>query len=220
MTPPTLDRPKPRPTAGSAARAPETGETRRPARTVPASRVVRRPARPLPSERPSSGPRWLNWGEGLSKHEREVMKERIALVVLSSVIAFAVLFIGGLLLWDKVIVARRPVLVVDGHSVSLGQYTDELAYRQNVLLAQLGQAQQLASQPSADPNQPNQLAQFAQQQVNQLQTQLGALSTQLIEDMADDQIIREEAHKRGITVTPAEVDTELKKLIGYQDPNA
>jgi len=97
MTPPTLDRPKARPTAGSAARAPETGEKRRPARTVPASRVVRRPARPLPSERSPSGPRWVNWGEGLSKHEREVMKERIALVVLSSVIAFAVLFIGGLL---------------------------------------------------------------------------------------------------------------------------
>jgi len=162
---------------------------------------------------------WFEWGAGLSRAERDAVKERIALLALSSVLAFAVLLVGGLLLWDKVILAQRAVLAVDGHTVSLRQYADSLAYKQNVLLAELDQAQALAGQ-GGDPTQPNPLAQMAQQQMQQIQSQLSSLPSQHLEELIDDFIIRDEAKKRGITVTPDELDTELKTVIGYQDPNA
>ncbi|HEU5317784.1 MAG TPA: peptidylprolyl isomerase, partial [Chloroflexota bacterium] len=42
----------------------------------------------------------------------------------------------------------------------------------------------------------------------------------LPEEIVEEQLIRAEAAKRGLTVTPDEVDTRMKELVGYQDPNA
>jgi parvulin-like peptidyl-prolyl isomerase len=126
------------------------------------------------------------------------------------------------LLWEKVIVPLRPVARLDGQAITLGAYTDALAYRQNVLLSEYEQAQQLAAQPTAAAGSGGNdfLAQYAQQRASQIQNQLAGLSTQLVDDMIDDRLVRAEAARRGLTATPDEVDRELKSLIGYQDPSA
>jgi parvulin-like peptidyl-prolyl isomerase len=126
------------------------------------------------------------------------------------------------LLWEKVITPLRPVAHLDGQAITLGAYTDILAYRQNVLLAEYEQAQQLAAQPTAAAGSGGNdfLAQYAQQQLGQIQNQLAGLNTQLVDDMVDERLVRAEAARRGLTATPDEVDHELKSLIGYQDPSA
>src|SRR6266545_7218001 len=94
-------------------------DRQRPARLVPPSRVVRRPAfRPDDSLDQSQG--WFGWGAGLSKAEREALKERVALLALSSVLVIAVLIVGGLLAWQKLYVPRQAIAVVDGQTITLG----------------------------------------------------------------------------------------------------
>lgn len=137
-------------------------------------------------------------------------------------LALAVLVFGGALLWDKIIFPQRPVARLDGRAISLRTYTDALAYRQNVLLAQYEQAQQLVQQPvpAGAGGGGDFLRQFAQQRLSVIQNQLASLNTQLVDDLVDEQLIRAEAARRNIVATPEEIDRELKQLVGYQDPNA
>jgi parvulin-like peptidyl-prolyl isomerase len=189
---------------------------------VPPSRIIRRSALRW-EDRRERRTLWFGWGAGLSRAERERAQARLATVVLSAVLALVVALVGGTLLWNKVILAQQPVVRVDGHTFTLRQYTDFYSYRQNVLLATEAQLQQLANQPPAagtDSSSGTSVQQLAQQQLAQVDDELSSLSTQLIEDLIDGQLIRQEAAQRGIVATPPEIEDQLKQLIGYQDPNA
>lgn len=137
-------------------------------------------------------------------------------------LVLAVLVFGGALVWDKLIVPQRPVALLDGRAISLRSYTDALAYRQNLLLAQYEQAQQLVQQPipPGASGGDDFLRQFAQQRLTVIQNQLSELNTQLVDDLVDERLIRAEATRRGVVATPAEIDEDVKQLIGYRDPNA
>ena len=106
----------------------------------------RRDGRPLPV-RPAAG----GWRDTFSRLDREHTRERLAAVLLSAVIALCVLLVGGALVWDKVIVPRQPVARLDGRPITLQDYTDNISYRQNVLMSEYEQAQQLAMQPTPPP---------------------------------------------------------------------
>jgi parvulin-like peptidyl-prolyl isomerase len=186
------------------------------------SRELRRTAI-HPTERRDGRPLLFGWGQRLSRAEKERAKIRLAFVALSSVLGFVALLIGGTLFWDKVVLAQRPVLRIDGQTFSLRHYANLLSYKQNVLDAEYQQALQLASQPAPagmDPSQGNPFAQFAQQRLAQIDNQRAALPQQLVEDMISATLIRGEAAERNLTATPDEVEAELEKLVGYQDPNA
>lgn len=164
----------------------------------------------------------FNWGSTLTRAEMEQVQSRLAFLGLAGVVVLVVVLVAGALLWDRVIVAGRPVLRVDGYQMNLQEYANTLSYRRNVLESELAQAMQLASapaQPGADASQ-TMLAQFAQQQVRQIQGTLASLNTQLVEDVIQEQLIREEAKKRNIVVTEEAFQKELKQVIGYRDPAA
>jgi peptidyl-prolyl cis-trans isomerase D len=146
----------------------------------------------------------FGWGDNLTRAERERAQSRMAFLGLSAVVALVLLLVGGTLLYDKVYLAERPVLRVDGQPVSLRAYTNLLSYEMNRLETFYINASSMG----------NQMA------VQQIQQRLVGLTQALPEEIIDERIIRAEAAKRGITATPAEIDAELKELVGYRDPNA
>jgi parvulin-like peptidyl-prolyl isomerase len=157
----------------------------------------------------------------MTRAEKERVKARVALLALSGVLGLVLLLAGGTLAWDKVYLAQRPVLRLDGQAVTLKAYADLLSYKKTVLEAEYLQASELASSPApagSDPSQ-NFLAQFAQQRMQQIQGQLSSLTFQLPDEIVDEKLIRAEAARRGITATPEEIETELKQIVGYQEPN-
>ncbi|MBI3971039.1 MAG: hypothetical protein HY332_07090, partial [Chloroflexi bacterium] len=184
-------------------------------RTVAPSRLRRSAV--LVSARLDGQPLFFGWGANLSRAEKERVKERVALVGLSGLLALIIFLVGGALLWDKVIYAQQPMVRVDGQTVAtLRQYTDVLSYRTNLLFAEYQQMQQLAGSGQGENNP---LAAYAFQRLNQLQGQILGLQEGLLDEFAEDVLVRREAAKRQIAVTPEEIDAEIKRLIGYQDPN-
>lgn len=164
----------------------------------------------------------FGWGDHLTRAEKDRIRARVAMLGLSAVVALAVLLVGSALFWDKVYQAQRPIVRVDGRATTLQAFANLLSYEQNRLEAAFLEASQLAGQPpaaGADPS-ANSLAQFAQQRMQQIQQRIGTLTTALPEEIIDEQIIRAEAAKRDIVATPEEVEEELKRVIGYVDPNA
>jgi parvulin-like peptidyl-prolyl isomerase len=161
----------------------------------------------------------FGWGDHLTRAEKDRVKTRLTFIGLSSIVGLVLLLVGGTLLWDKVYLAQRPVLRVDGAQVSLRDYANVLAYQKNNLELQFFEASRLASQPpppGTDPSQ-NFYAQIGQQRMGQIQAQLSGLAFQLTEDLIDERLIRAEAARRGLSATQEEVDTEIKQIIGYQD---
>lgn len=145
---------------------------------------------------------------------------RLAVLGLSSVVAFVLFLLGSALFWDKVYLAQRPALRIDGHTVTLKAYANLLSFQRNVLEFEYYQAADLANQPlpaGADPSQ-NVLAQFGAQRMNQIQQRLTGLPYILVEDIVEEHLVRAEAARRNITATPEEIEAELKQRIGYRDP--
>ncbi len=210
------------PGAGSGAEPSTPGGTsRRDRRSGQQSARAARQSSVVRDQRRDGRPVAFGWGDHLTRAEKERVKARLALLALSGVLALALLLVGGTLAWDKVYLAQRPIVRLDGQAVTLKAYADLLSYRRTVLEAEYLQAQELASSPApagSDPSQ-NFLAQFGQQRMQQVQGQLGGLTFELPDQIVDEQLIRAEAGRRGITATPEEIETELKQIVGYQDPN-
>jgi parvulin-like peptidyl-prolyl isomerase len=170
--------------------------------------------------RRDGAPLAFGWGANLTRIEKDRIKARLLLLGLSSVLALVVLLIGGAFFWEKVIVTQRPVLRMDGQTVSLGHYAALLSYRRTILESEMMQLAELANQPTpagVDPSQ-NVMAMYARQRLQQIQSQLVVLDSRLLEDLIEERLIRAEAAKRGIAITPAQIESELKLMVGYQEP--
>jgi len=151
----------------------------------------------------------------LSRREREQRQRRtlfiggaIVLVVIVSVLAVG---------FYQEYVARpsKPIAVVNGQVITTREYQLMVKYRRFDLAGQMALVQDQLSRldPTAEDQQF--LIQYFQQQSQQLQTQGFSLPTQVLDDMVDDELVRQEAARRGITVVPEEVQQEIERQFGY-----
>lgn len=149
--------------------------------------------------------------EELSRHERETRAQRYILMGLGGVLVLIV-FILAFGYWRTYISRGSDVVAsVGSTNITLDQYSRKLDTQHRVLDNQL---QLMQAQYAA--NSGSQLAQIFQQQIQQLQFTQAILPEQTLDQMIDEQLVRQEAAKRGITVTDAEIDQELNKTFGDQ----
>ncbi|NBT96154.1 MAG: hypothetical protein EBT47_14415, partial [Chloroflexi bacterium] len=111
------------------------------------------PAEPTPTSIPAPpgpskgfGARFLNWfsPQDLQRAPaavREQVQSRIAAVVLGGIAVVSVATVGGAVLWDQVLYGQQASLKVDGKTITLDEYRAWFSYRQNILLANLQQAE-------------------------------------------------------------------------------
>jgi parvulin-like peptidyl-prolyl isomerase len=157
----------------------------------------------------------FGWGDHLTRAEKDRIKSRLAVIALSGILALIALLIGGTLAWDRLYVAQRPVVRVDGSAVSLRAFTNLLTFHRNRLELQYLELSQMAGQGGAQ----NPFAQMAQQQLQQIEQRLTTINSSLPEEIIEEHLIRAEATKRGLSVSKEEIDTQLKLVVGYQDPS-
>jgi parvulin-like peptidyl-prolyl isomerase len=205
-----------------AERSGRTTDSRTPSNPAAGGRSIGRQSAAVRDHRRDGRSLALGWGDHLTRAEKDQVKARLTFLGLSAVVAIALLLIGGTLAWDKVYQAQRAMLRVDGKTTTLKAYANLLSYERNRLELEFAQAQQLAGSPAqagADPSQ-NFLAQYGQQRMQQIQSQLATITSTLPETILEEQLVRQEAAKRNITLTNEDVDKELKQLVGYEDPSA
>lgn len=155
------------------------------------------------------------------KTPKELAKERrdrrLRMRVMSAVGALALLVIGILAYgWYDVNVLseKRPVLTVNGESVTQREFQARVRLIQIQILNQMQQIQSMAAFLPAN----EQSQEMIRQQVQQLQMQLenpNLLGQQVIDQMTNEVLIRQEAEARGITVSEQEVDRMIQEVFGY-----
>ena len=140
---------------------------------------------------------------------------RYGLLSLAAVVA-AILLSGVY----TVVVARprEPVAVVGYDTISTRDYQALVRYNRLNIRAQMDSLQ--AQLASLDPNDENSafIRQWVEQQLQSLQTTAAYLPSQTLEDMISDDLVRQEAARRGITASKEEVEKEAETFFGY-DPN-
>ena len=153
----------------------------------------------------------------ISRYERERRMRQLIIFgsILLGVVTMAL--IAAALVQIFVIEPQRAVASVGGQTINVQQLQKRMRYDQAQLLNRVNQlSQQIAQlQQSNDPS-GQFLQQFYQQQLQQLVLQGSAeqIAQNSLNAAIDDLLIRQEAARRGITVTPEDVTEELETSFG------
>ena len=150
-----------------------------------------------------------------SRHEREQLYTRILLSAVGGIVV-VVLALLGFGYWKEFVQpGQQTIVAVNGQQISTETYARIYGYEQTSLLAQYQRLQQdmqqLQAQGQGQDN--SMLLSLLQQQQQQLQSQLQGLQQQVLTRIIEDTLINQEAAKRNITASDAEVNQELITML-------
>ncbi len=151
----------------------------------------------------------------LSRAEREARAQRWVLLGIGAALAVVILVLLAGLVFEGVIYPNQAVAVVNGESVRTADFQAQVRLtrwqvgRQLANVAALYGATALTSQDSP----------FYQQYVMLQPGQEYMVGDQVVNQMIDDILLRNEAEARGLSVDEAAVEARVQEYFGY-DPNA
>jgi parvulin-like peptidyl-prolyl isomerase len=150
----------------------------------------------------------------LARMERERIQTRYISIVAIAVIVIVVGLIGYGILDQNVLQERRPVAKVGSDRVTLADFKTEVRYTRQQLINQYQSTAQFAQMFGSDQSTASYFDSYLQQIASQLNDST-TLGNQVIDNMINDLVIRQEASRRGITVSAAEIDVKLQEEFGY-----
>jgi parvulin-like peptidyl-prolyl isomerase len=151
----------------------------------------------------------------LSKRERELRQRRL-ISIFGVITAAAVLLVLAFGFYQEYVVKpSAPVATVNGKPISTRDYQAMVRYQRYQHSSTIARLQSQLSRldPTAEDQQF--LVQYIQQQIQQLQVAEVSLATDVLDNMIDDELIRQEAARRNITVTADELQAEIEQQFGY-----
>ncbi|MFU8773171.1 MAG: peptidylprolyl isomerase [Anaerolineales bacterium] len=149
----------------------------------------------------------------LARMERERLQRRNILFV--SIAVFVV--VAGLIIYgvlqQNVIQPSQPIARVNNETITTREYQTFVRYQRRQLIQQYLNTYQNMQFFAGDPD----TEAFFEQTLQQIQFQLEptSLGQQVLNDLIDDRIIRQEAARRGITVTDEEIEIYIQQAFGY-----
>ena len=159
----------------------------------------------------------------LSRWQKQKRQERLALAFVITTIALVVgiIFFG---LWREILSRPGQIVATAGSDkITLGALAEQSKYEAKTLDYQIiltqNQLQQAKLQAQQDTTMSF-LVQYVQQQLTQLQQQRIYLSdgSQVLENLVQRALIRQEVVKRGGNVTSGDVDLEIQRQFQPQEP--
>ncbi len=159
-----------------------------------------------------------------SRLERE---KQIESLLIWGVVAVGVAIVGVLaygVISEKVLKAREPVAVVNDTPITTAEFQARVRLQRAQLLSQLQRL--MTEQQSLDATDPNSqfYLEYIQESMREVQTELAeenalVLGGQVLDQLTQEELIRQEAERRGIAVTLDELQREIELSFGYdRDP--
>lgn len=149
----------------------------------------------------------------LARLERERRQNRIILITSIVIIAVVVLLVGYGIVKQYIIEPNQPVARVGDVEITTRQFQTYARYTRLQLINQYAQMQSFMQLFGSDPNN----ASYFQQSLAQIRTQLqpDLLGQLALDRLIENVFIRQEAERRGITVTKEEIDQAIQAQQGY-----
>lgn len=149
----------------------------------------------------------------LARIERERRQTRYILIGSLITIILVVGLIAYGALDQTVLQAQQPVAIVNGDSISTGAFQGQVRYQRYNLVRNAMNTVQFMQYFGNDPANQGSFVQQLVQIQNEMQPSIVGKNT--IDLMIEDRLIRQEAARRGITVSSAEIETAFHEAFGY-----
>lgn len=180
----------------------------------PVSKAAGQPSAPSARQ-----PRLLR--ETQTKAERDAQIQRILVLVTGAVLGITAIILIGALVFDQLIIPNQTVARVNGETITVSEFERRVRIERFFLSSQINAAinqyrafgfddatinQQLFSQPPFSTY------------INELNIP-DQLGNRVINTMVEDELVRQEVARRGITVDQDAVQKQINRFFGY-DPEA
>jgi peptidyl-prolyl cis-trans isomerase D len=145
----------------------------------------------------------------LARVERERRQNRWIVLVASVVLFIVVALIGYGILDQTVLQKNKPVVRVGEDVVTVSEFQKQVSYTRAQKIREYNFYSMFAASYGT--------TQF-DSQIQSLQTELDtptAIGSQVLQDLTEDLLIRQEAASLGITVTEEEIDLRLQQMYGF-----
>ncbi len=146
------------------------------------------------------------------KHMARLERERRQINLIRGVAIAGILIVVGLLAYgylrSNVFALREPVARVNGVTITTGEWQERVKFQRAQLLNAYNQYQFYQQNFGFDYS----------QQLQEITTSLSVpeiLGQQVLDQMTDEILIRQEAEERGITVSGEEIDNYFKETFGF-----
>jgi hypothetical protein len=157
------------------------------------------------------------------EHSRAKREARLSRWIVAAAIATGVLIVGVLVygyVAEVVIKGRQPVATVNGVAVTMADW--QARVREQRIRMRLEMNTYTEQRMTIDPNDPSAEMFFQQldQLIRELDTQLSpeyavVLGGQVLDQMVREELYRQEADRRGISVSAGEVDLTIEQFFGF-----
>jgi peptidyl-prolyl cis-trans isomerase D len=147
----------------------------------------------------------------LARIERENIQRRYIMIISIAIVVIVIGLIGYGILEQNVLQPRQPVAIVGNDKITTSEFQKQVRYQRHQLVLQYENTYSLMQNFGGDSQG------FFTSSLNQIKLQLDPSTTgqQVLDSMIDDLLIRQEAARRGITVTKEEVDKAIQEAFGY-----
>jgi len=149
----------------------------------------------------------------LARVERERIQRRYILFGSLAVFIAVVGLIGYGVLDQTYLQGIQPVAIVNGEKISTNLWQAQVRYARQQLIGNAAQTAQFMQMFGSNPSTQSSFA----NQLLQIQAQLSpdTVGKQVLDQMVDDTLIRQEAKRRGITVTSEELNKAIEAAFNY-----
>lgn len=149
----------------------------------------------------------------LSRHRREERLRQVARLGAAAVI----LLVAGLVAWgvyqERVIIPQQPIAVVNGVAIPTRQYQERVIFQRAQLNNFIDRLNDQLSAIRSDPNQAV-FAELLLEQRRQAEQRLEQLPSAALEQIIEEELLRQEAQARGITVSEEEIQQAIEEQFG------
>lgn len=152
-----------------------------------------------------------------SRREREKRVRQWLVIGTAGVLGLVVLILGWGLYDQYVLRPRRSVATVSGVPIRLEGYQSLVRYRRWSYGNYLSRLEEQSLQVSSSEEEGAAfLLQYLEQQIEQIGSELTNLPTTVLEELIDDQLVRQECARLGITISSEEIQLRLEQQFGYE----
>lgn len=150
----------------------------------------------------------------LAKLERERIQNHWIVIASIAVIVIVVGVLGYGILDQLVLRGMQPVAKVGTENITVNDFATYARFYRWQLIQQYNQTYQLAQMFGTDAN----YSQYFQSQLSQISDALDSSDTlgqTVLTQLIEDRLVRQEATRRGITVSKEEIDKAIQEAFGY-----